>query len=348
LGSLHCYLKEKEVLMALNSMNTKISRPRPTTKSKPVTTSKSRSGSSAAAPTASEPRGAFVPKSGRASAPASTAVSPSSKGPYEVEEIRTTLVRNGRSIPVVAEVPKGASPMPAMVFLPGFKIDSQSYAQTTKYLASHGFVVIRADPPGGLLSANHEEMSLDASAAIDWAADAKGQLQGKVDITKIGVAGHSMGGKLATMTAIRDSRVKALFAIDPVNLRDPDVVGSSIKDLKVPFGLVGETTDAVGPFLRPAVAPKEANYQTFFEGSNNAPWVKEWTLEGADHFDFVDDGGGALAALTSNGGSADSDKVLQTTRSLLTAFARQHLKGEDMSSFFREKMPVDVSTRNRG
>jgi predicted dienelactone hydrolase len=279
--------------------------------------------------------------------PAKAAVPPTQKGPYEVQEISTTIQRNGRSIPVVAEVPKGlVGKAPTMLFVPGFMIDSKAYEQTTKYLASHGVVVLRVQPPGGIFDSNHEEMSLDVSAAVDWATSSTGPLSASVDGDHIGITGHSLGGKLAVMTAVRDPRIKALFAIDPVNAREPDIVKGGLQNLTIPIGLVGETTDS-SRFLAPAAAPSKANFQTFFSGSLKASSVSEWTIAGADHFDFVDDGGGAMAALASNGGTAETADVLQATRSLLVAFVKQNLGGENMGRYLKDDLPQAVTLRER-
>ena len=38
-------------------------------------------------------------------------------------------------------------------------------------LASHGFVVLRSDPPDPIFGSDHNEMTDDVKGVIDWALD---------------------------------------------------------------------------------------------------------------------------------------------------------------------------------
>jgi pimeloyl-ACP methyl ester carboxylesterase len=292
--------------------------------------------SPARAPTEA-PRPGWAPKPTSrpttASRPTSTVpLPPDRAGPFSIDEVRTTLTRNGRTIRVTAEVPRGLQHTPTVLFLPGFKLDSASYQGTTKHLASHGFTVVRVDPDDDIGDWDHREMTNDALAALNWATAADGPLAKKVDANAIGIAGHSLGGKLATMAALKDPRIKAVFAIDPVNQRDPDLFtpgAESIDRLAVPFGLVGQTVDTRGGLLRPAATPEGRNFQAFFDRATSSPGRWAVTLPGADHFDFTDDRT-SLEGFASNGGTARREDVVQATRTLATTFFRDALKKETL------------------
>jgi pimeloyl-ACP methyl ester carboxylesterase len=243
-----------------------------------------------------------------------------------VEEKVETLKRGNRDIPVVAELPKDLNNAPAVLFLPGFKLDSKLYDDTTKFLASHGFAVVRVDPDDDVFQWDHTEMSLDAVEALEWMTSEA--LEGRVNKDSIGIAGHSLGGKLAAMVTASDRRIKAFFAIDPVNQRKPDVFANGeIGNITVPLGIIGQTVDQEGGLLKPAATPKGWNFQAFYERATNARDVFAVTIPNADHFDFVDEDT-FLEALASKKGTAERTDVLALTQTLLTAFFRKHLTGE--------------------
>jgi predicted dienelactone hydrolase len=257
---------------------------------------------------------------------------PSAKGAFSVTiKPSATVTRGNRSIPVVARIPSGATKAPLVVLLPGFQLKAAFYSVLAGHLASHGMVVVSADPPASLFSVSHAEMDLDASAVIDWALGSASGLN--VDTARVAIMGHSLGGKISFMASARDARIKAVFGIDPVNgggpagysADRPDIVPDKVSPLTIPIGLIGETTNTTGLM---ACAPSEQNYATFFEAAAASPSVIQWTVPGADHMDFVDDTstcGFVCGACTA--GTADPKKVTAATRTLAAAFFQKHFFG---------------------
>ncbi|MEM9187739.1 MAG: alpha/beta fold hydrolase [Myxococcota bacterium] len=279
--------------------------------------------------------------------------SPAERGTFSVTVQRDTVERNGRVIPVAAHVSDAMAARPLLVLLPGFQVSSDRYTALADYVASHGFTVVRADPPASLFDVSHVEMGEDTIAVLDWAT-ANLTVSGE-----IAVAGHSLGGKVAVMAAGNDARIRAVFGIDPVNGGDPflgysarlpDIVPEVTSTLTVPVGYLGETTNGMGGGFQMPCAPTDQNYATFYEGSTAASWATEWTYAGADHFDFVPDVAGCgfvCAACTE--GTADAAAVVAATSTLLTAFLRHHLEADAaMETFLRGgSVPTDVSVRSR-
>jgi len=277
---------------------------------------------------------------------------PAARGSFEVTTSRTSIVRGGRTTPVqihVPAVPAGTAPL--IVMMPGFQATHAGYTGTALHLASHGYVVLQADPeaPFSVTGVDHLAMTMDVMAVIDWALGAEGPAA--IDADAIGVTGHSLGGKIATMTAAADPRVDALFGIDPVDgggptgVSDtrPDVVPSQVMDLAIPVGFVGETADsAPGTF---SCAPGDQNYARFYEGATTAPWAAEWTVEGANHVSFLDSGGGSFCQPA----TAPRTVVLATTRTLATAFFGLHLRGDATLApwLTGERVPAGVVLRSR-
>jgi predicted dienelactone hydrolase len=179
------------------------------------------------------------------------------------------------------------------------------------------------------VTVNHVEMAADVGAVIDWAIEPDGVLAGRVDATRVAVMGHSLGGKIAAMTAGADARVTALFGIDPVNAGNPvtgfsaalpDILPETLLPLTIPMGFAGETTNAEG-FGQPC-APRAGNFEQFYGAATASPWAASWEIEGADHMDFPDSC--ALLCGSCSAGSADPAAVRATTQTLAVAFLRLH------------------------
>lgn len=281
------------------------------------------------------------------------AYDPAAPGPHEVETSDDSLTRDGRSIPLAVHAPAGQQGRPWLILLPGFQLQSSRYIPLADHLASHGYVVVRADPPGGLFDVSHTAMADDVSAVIDWATETLGNA---IEAESVTVAGHSLGGKVSFMVAHRDPRVAAVFGIDPVNAANPisgysptlpDIVPGEIENLDIPVGIAGELLDATADF-GPACAPDGMNYVTFTDAATSSPWVAEWTFEGADHMDFVyDKSGCGFVCNACRDGDADEALVHAGLQTLAVAFLRLHFDGDDsMNTYLSgERLPAGVQQR---
>jgi dienelactone hydrolase len=265
-------------------------------------------------------------------------VSPSQPGPYVVTTSSSEVQQGSRRTPVKAYIPQGIpGPIPLVVFFPGAQLKADQFASLLTRMASHGMVVVGADPAFSPFSADHVAMAKDGMAVLDWALGSASGLAGLVDPQRIGAAGHSLGGKIATMLAFSDSRVQALLGIDPVNggspltgysSKLPNIVPSQVQPLTIPLGFAGETTNSSGGTMGQSCAPAAQNFRTFYEAANSAVWAAEWDFVGADHMDFLDDPNCGMVCNMCTPGTADPAAVRQGIWTLATAFFRRHLKQE--------------------
>lgn len=294
--------------------------------------------------------GPGVDGGGGVDAPAPTG-GPDSMGPHAVTTRMDSVTRGDRTTPVVAHVPAGGGPL--VLFLPGFQLESRRYVPLAERVASHGFVVVRADPSASLFSVSHVDMRDDAIAVLDWAEEALADV-----VTEgTGVMGHSLGGKLSVMVAGADARVGAVLGIDPVNggagpsgytATAPDIVPEVSGALAMPVGYMGEITNASGGFM--PCAPADQNYTTFYDSAGAAPWAAEWTFDGADHMDFVSDTSGCgFTCSACPNGSADQATVQAGMLTLAVAFFRRHLRADAaMDGYLTGAMvPGGITTRSR-
>ena len=271
------------------------------------------------------------------SGPPPTQIRPDQAGNDTWTRQEETVQRDSRRIPIVSYIPDGNATAGLVVFVPGFQLDSRRYQPLVEHLASHGFIVMRTDPPDPLLSVSHVEMADDIEAVLDWALDPQRSFNSRIDASKIATMGHSLGGKVATMVAYQDSRVSALLGLDPVNGGHPqngfttdlpDILPTQVSGLRIPIGLMGETTDDGTSGGGQACAPADGNFTRFYDASQASSWTAEWDIAGADHMDFVDDTSLCLSCGFCQNGSANKEDVLLIVRTLSAAFFRFHFEAD--------------------
>lgn len=219
---------------------------------------------------------------------------------------------------------------PLVLINHGFQLPTSQYRKYAEQLASHGFVAILVDYSAGFIGVNHLKNAYEIKGVITWALS---QPALSVDPNRIGVTGHSLGGKLSFHVGVIDSRVGAVMGLDPVDASQscnatncPDVT-DMLPNLHVPSAVLGETLDSTGGFLTPACAPADANYQTFY-AKLGSPSI-EVTINGANHMSFLDDVSSCgMTCSACKSPELKNDIVNALARSYVVAFFRRYLLDE--------------------
>ncbi len=261
---------------------------------------------------------------------------PGEAGPYAIGEVTTELAddERERSMEILIFYPLGAVETPdvgypLVVFNHGFLLSGQGYRSYGERLASHGFVVALPTFPMTLLNVHHGELAEDVRFVIDAclaaSADEGHPLSGLIDEERIGVSGHSLGGKLSLLEAVSDDRVRAAALLDPVDggspilvdpKRYPSVAPERMAELRIPLLLIGAELGSKAVFFT-ACAPETENYQRFFEAANS-PAI-EVTQLGVGHGQYLDGGFEAMTS-TCAVGDVSSEWVRNSSAGYLTAF----------------------------
>jgi chlorophyllase len=218
----------------------------------------------------------------------------------------------------------------SVLFLHGWKSLPQTYDTILQHLASHGFVVIVPQLVSDctefvLGDPTLEEQAGRAAAVIDWAQLRLSDVLGmEVNTRRMGLAGHSLGGKVAWLLMQRDDRLLAVAAIDPVDvtaipLGNDDAVTADLAPLAVP-GFV------IGAGIRGACSFEGANHWDFFNTLASPAWHMVATDYG--HQDMLDERDGALARRVCGSGP-DRDGMRRLVGGALAAFFRGELQYED-------------------
>jgi len=131
-------------------------------------------------------------------------------------------------------------PYAAIVFARGFMSFPTSYSGFGTHLASWGYIVAIPDFP----SEDRQVRASDVQHLLSYLeaenANSDSPFHQRIDSDRFGLTGHSAGGLSSVIAAARDSRVKAVVALDPAgspfNGWDYETEAPRIT---APFGLIG-------------------------------------------------------------------------------------------------------------
>jgi len=238
---------------------------------------------------------------------------PAEAGPRKVLDLAVHDAKRQRDLPVRVYLPGSHVPAPVVLFSPGLGGSSKGYSYLGKQWAGHGYVVVAIQHPGSDESvwrgspnpaasmkqaANGKNFVLrvqDVPAVIDqlalWNREPGHPLNNRLDIGKLGMAGHSFGA-LTTQgvsgeslgwggAKFTDPRIKAALCLSPSSPR----LGRPAKafgSVKIPWMLMTGTND-VASIGNQNLASRLAVFPALPPGGKH-----ELVLNGADHAAFSD------------------------------------------------------------
>ena len=235
----------------------------------------------------------------------------------ETAKYEWTDATRERQVPVKIYYPKGAGPFPIIIFSHGLGGTSDGYAYLGQYWASNGYVSVhvqhvgsddsvwRGYPAASRASAmnraaqnitNALNRPVDVIFAIDEVLKMNrgdSPLKGKLDVEKIGVAGHSFGAFTALAVAgqvfvtpsdkeltLSDSRVKAAIPMSAPVPKSQDKYDRAFSEIKIPcFHMTGTKDDS------PIGETSAAQRRIPFDHCNGSDQFL-LTFEGGDHAVF--------------------------------------------------------------
>ena len=184
-------------------------------------------------------------------------------GPYSVEEIVLTLPADGwpEPIPLRLYVPTGSGPFPVVFFVSGSSGTNDTFPETSRYLASHGYLVLHnsydSDVP--MLEEDRTRFRVEGVKfvldSLDTIARINPALAGKFDSQAVGAMGHSsgayitqlLGGSIVIWNGIPESfydpRVQAFIMYSGQGSDQQGLTTSSWDDLAVPNMQMSGTED---------------------------------------------------------------------------------------------------------
>lgn len=264
--------------------------------------------------------------------------SPAAAGSYRTVRFDLTVpLAGGGSLAVTVagptddgrELSKTTGPLPLVVLSPGFVIGRAQYNGYLNRLASHGFIAVSQTARA---EAKHAQYRDDTSKLIDWLITPTGssasRLSGRIDRSRIGLTGHSLGGKISLLTAAADPRVKAVITIDPVDGAGAPLAKDSVGAIRlpsgIPIGFLGETISKTGG-AQPC-APADSNYEVLYRSTAASRFALRFLK--AAHTDFVDNPASCFPCLFCPGGTAPKAQSRDLAIKYVTAYFLWTLAGE--------------------
>lgn len=251
-------------------------------------------------------------------------------GPLAVRLIDVARCQDGAPVPLRIHAPIAPGDYPVVLLFHGTLSRNSGYDEILSHLASHGFVTIAPQMYEPDLAAVLGQTTIlqegdIAGQILAWMPGRLSPLTGVTARTdRVGLSGHSRGGRVAWLVLERDSsRAMALAGIDPTEgsanplsapLAIPPAFGFSIPSLVIGAELTG--------FCAPADRVRHARYFAAIQSP-------AWHVVAPDygHVDMMDEND-AAGFVGLCGGGADRAKMRQLTAGLLTAFFRGTLQGD--------------------
>ncbi|WP_245658272.1 alpha/beta hydrolase family protein [Microtetraspora malaysiensis] len=233
--------------------------------------------------------------------------------------------------------------LPLVVLSPGFTWPRSSLTTLAEDLASRGYVVAGIDHtyesfgtslPGGRTAtcvacpgASGDPIVFGAKAAKGRQADVSfvlDRLTGRhavwkgselIDRSRIGMAGHSLGGASTSWTMVNDSRVRA-----GINMDGTFFVPIPKKGLSRPFLMLGASGGVPG---------EDPTWDRAFERMTG--WKRWLSVEGAGHGSFTDYSRLSEQIGVDLGTPLKGARAVEITREYVAAFFDQHLRRRPQS-----------------
>jgi hypothetical protein len=254
-------------------------------------------------------------------------------GPDTVTTL-TVMVTNGtRTFAEEVYLPGAAGVHPVVVLSPGLEQPAAAYHDYGHRLASYGIITLVRDDPG--LFENSADVAADIAYVVaTWLpaaqADASSMFAGHVDLARVGLAGHSRGGKSSLIAAETGAagKVRAWFGLDPVDaafLNGGVQARDQLAGIGIPTVFLG--TSVVG--VCNAVAD---SYQVLYAGAPS-PSVALTAVD-AGHTE-LEDQASCVSCNICAVGTADAQVVLAySVRYLVAFFARELLDDGHVGATF--------------
>ncbi len=254
-------------------------------------------------------------------------------GPTPVGSIPDIPLRDNernRDLQLTIDYPTRGGPHPLIFISPGFGGSHRGYVGLASYWAANNYVVVRVNHGDRTMNVQTAEDIWANATPADWrnrvrdltfVLDSIGtltqrypELEGKIDLTKVGVAGHSYGAHTAMLVAgartfpggvsYADPRIKAIVVMSPQGPSETrGLTSESFTELRVPALFMTGTrdqgiTDAETPEWRA-------------EAFRLAPAGDKWlvTVEGAGHTTFAGGGPASIEQIARERSEAERTRI---------------------------------------
>lgn len=250
--------------------------------------------------------------------------------PYQTKDV-TFASAPGVRLAGTIDIPQGKGPFPTVVFVTGSGpqdrdeaiMGHRPFLVIADYLARHGIASLRYDDRGTAKSTG----DFASSTTADFATDAEAAVHLLKDMPQlastIGILGHSEGGLIGPMVAVRSRDVGFL-----VMLAGPGVPGDSLTMLQI--HVADSTAGASSDRLHDALRVNRMMYTAVRDARDSADAVKRLEAAKTD----------ILASIPQDRRDAASRELDQSIARLVSPWMRYFLKYDTRSTLRQVHIPV--------
>lgn len=231
------------------------------------------------------------------------------------------------------EITMMGAPFPLVVISPGFTLDRKLFSNYATRLASYGIAAVLQKSSSEFNHATYRDETRDLISWLYSPTNSTGdRVKDRFDKNKLGMAGHSLGGKISLLVAAQDTRVKAVLGIDPVDANNPAAI-PELSKIKLPTGIplavLGETISKSGGM---PCTPTAGNFEAIYAKAN-APALSI-TFKDAAHNDFVDNFMSCAFCGVCPGGTAPKDRTNRLAVKYTAAYFLWTLAGDTRAAAY--------------
>lgn len=199
--------------------------------------------------------------------------------PYKSEDVEYYNADKSLKYGATITTPEGNGPFPAAVLITGSGaqdrnetfFDHKVFAVIADHLTRKGFIVLRVDDrgvgksTGKFAVATTEDFAKDVSSSMDYLLS-----KTKVDKKKVGLIGHSEGGMIAPMVAMKRKDINFIVLMAGPGVNIIDLMAEQNAAIAKSNGVSEETIKEIRPLFKEAAA-------TILEASDSINAIKNLT-----------------------------------------------------------------------
>ncbi|MEX2316334.1 MAG: alpha/beta fold hydrolase [Pirellulales bacterium] len=183
--------------------------------------------------------------------------------PYEERDVTYKNREGGEKIAGTLTLPRGDGPFPAVLLVSGSGpqdrdeaiLGHRPFLVLADYLTRRGIAVLRVDDRGvGGSTGNWVEATSEDNAADVLAGVAFLKAQPKIDPRQIGLIGHSEGGIIAPIAAVRSPDVAFIVLLAGTGLTGEEILSQQSKLIAAAMGASSEAIEREQKLTRQIVA----------------------------------------------------------------------------------------------
>jgi predicted dienelactone hydrolase len=252
--------------------------------------------------------------------PLAAATDPGANGPFPAAR-QTVSIPGTQSAALTTDVyfpgtnnvvSPSAGRCPVIVLGHGFSQSKDQHVNQGRHLATRGFIVLI---PNSNAASDHSRFADDLRKCIDWIeasdSDTNSLFFGRVRADRVGATGHSAGGLSAILAASRDSRIRAVSPMDPVDNSGQGV--AALSSVAAPVAIT---------YSEPSNCNANGSAWTLYNAAR-AP-KRGMRIVGANHTD-PQDPASALSALFCGGANSERQALY---RRYMVGWFEYHLRGD--------------------